>query len=466
MHLTGIWWLFYLVVAATALAVAGAGESEEFDAADDDFGDETEEVPVIQPNFTSVAQDFRVNIGDTVRLPCEVDKMDEELVLMWYRNQDEMLFFNKSKGKHYNRISVDGNSLVIRDITPEFHGQYWCLISSDKEMKLIHNVYVLEKPTAAPIPATGFIIVNKGQPVTLSCNVTGYPQPMVTWTRVGGKKFHDGSKTMMGSSITFLDTTSSHSGSYECLAENSEGSPAKASLRVDIRHEPEVSVEETIISTQTGYDVKLTCIVHAEPKAHVNWFKNDGQPIENSTRYRLTNTGSRHDLNIDSVNVDDFGAYTCVGTNKLGKGQQTIQVTAVPRISMLDRKKPLINGVELEWSTFSQTPVTEYRLRFGNSSVGQDQWEKLQLKANAVTEQPFTYKHVHQVHGLHQHQYYLMTIESRNEYGWSQPLTANFTTLGEAKSASISDSSSGSCVGATWWSMATTLVLLTAATLL
>ena len=78
-------------------SVAGAGESEEFDAADDDFGDETEEVPVIQPNFTSVAQDFRVNIGDTVRLPCEVDKMDEELVLMWYRNQDEMLFFNKSK---------------------------------------------------------------------------------------------------------------------------------------------------------------------------------------------------------------------------------------------------------------------------------------------------------------------------------------------------------------------------------
>lgn len=52
---------------------------------------------MIQPNFTSVAQDFRVNIGDTVRLPCEVDKMDEELVLMWYRNQDEMLFFNKSK---------------------------------------------------------------------------------------------------------------------------------------------------------------------------------------------------------------------------------------------------------------------------------------------------------------------------------------------------------------------------------
>ena len=165
-----------------------------------------------------------------------------------------------------------------------------------------------------------------------------------------------------------------------------------------------------------------------------------------------------------------------------------LDVVAVPRISMLDRKKPLINGVELEWSTFSQTPVTEYRLRFGNSSVGQDQWEKLQLKANAVTEQPFTYKHVHQVHGLHQHQYYLMTIESRNEYGWSQPLTANFTTLGEgsrhsaitwnllhlkwiplviaAKSASISDSSSGSCVGATWWSMATTLVLLTAATLL
>lgn len=108
----------------------------------------------------------------------------------------------------------------------------------------------------------------------------------------------------------------------------------------------------------------------------------------------------------------------------------------MPRVSTLIRNKPLRNGVELEWSTFSQIPVTNYRLRYRNLTEPEDMdWEELDLKARNVTELPFTYNHVHQVHGLRQHQDYELTIESLNAYGWSQPLTVKFTTTGEGKLA-------------------------------
>ena len=36
---------------------------------------------------------------------------------------------------------------------------------------------------AQPVPSNGLIVVKKGEPVTLACEVTGNPLPVVTWTR-------------------------------------------------------------------------------------------------------------------------------------------------------------------------------------------------------------------------------------------------------------------------------------------
>lgn len=50
----------------------------------------------------------------------------------------------------------------------------------------------------------------------------------------GGKKFPDGAKTMLGHTITFVETSRHHTGVYTCTAENSEGSPAKAAINLEV----------------------------------------------------------------------------------------------------------------------------------------------------------------------------------------------------------------------------------------
>jgi len=131
------------------------------------------------------------------------------------------------------RISHEGNNLVIRNISLFDQGSYICQISTQDQRELRHVIeilgmyqYVLLKydkrkldnfefncspffllyfrwksnfvdivrfflfshgmtvpPSVKTMPSSGVLVVKKGEPVTLSCDVTGNPLPVVTWTR-------------------------------------------------------------------------------------------------------------------------------------------------------------------------------------------------------------------------------------------------------------------------------------------
>lgn len=162
---------------------------------------------------------------------------------------------------------------------------------------------------------------------------------------------------MLGQTITFLETNRHHTGVYTCTAENSEGSPAKGQINLEVTcksnisyhsrylpgnlkrffspmtDEPEVEIEQSLVSMGEGYNTELTCTVHGEPKPTVFWFKN-GQKLDPSAtehqqhhRYSQTSVGSRHVLSIDNVQIHDFANYTCQGENRFGRDEKTIEMT-------------------------------------------------------------------------------------------------------------------------------------------
>ena len=127
-------------------------------------------------------------------------------------------------------------------------------------------------------------------------------------------------------------------------------------------------MELSFVSIAEGYNTELTCTVHGEPRPQVTWSKN-GRQIDADARYSHTNSASRHVLAIDNVKTEDFGLYTCSAENRFGSDSKTIEVSGVASAATLKRKKPLANGVELEWVTVSHTAVLEYRIRYRVQSV-------------------------------------------------------------------------------------------------
>ncbi len=77
------------------LVAAGAPTTDDFDAADvgdgDDYPDELDTSNYKKPTFTSEAQHFRVRLGDSVRLPCEVDELGPGYTLLWKREEGDIL---------------------------------------------------------------------------------------------------------------------------------------------------------------------------------------------------------------------------------------------------------------------------------------------------------------------------------------------------------------------------------------
>ena len=71
------------------MTISAAGYSENNDALYQDY--EVQEVAETElmktPTFRSLAQRFDANVGDTVRLPCLVDRL-EGFVMLWKKETD------------------------------------------------------------------------------------------------------------------------------------------------------------------------------------------------------------------------------------------------------------------------------------------------------------------------------------------------------------------------------------------
>lgn len=89
---------------------------------------------------------------------------------------------------------------------------------------------------------------------------------------------------------------------------------------------PEIEVERESVNSGKGYDAELVCIVHAEPKANVIWYK-DGRIIE-SDRH-VTEERQKHYwiLHLKQVQESDFGNYSCVANNSRGRSNKSIYLT-------------------------------------------------------------------------------------------------------------------------------------------
>lgn len=206
---------------------------------------------------------------------------------------------------------------------------------------------------------------NEGDTISFVCEVRGYPKPEIEWTKDGqplkfSQRFFSDYFIHEGKEVLIIqDVKSADEGKYSLTAKNAAGtSSASASLKVRLvpsiddksyvnpdvfqrfennklnqdvkpvnevpllqKGEPRLKIVEPLKEFYLieGAEAFFSCKIDSNPKAEVNWFKNN-QALKASERFStyfdlLTGLAV---LRIKSAFKDDKGEYKCVVSNIVG----------------------------------------------------------------------------------------------------------------------------------------------------
>ncbi|KAF2897973.1 hypothetical protein ILUMI_08202 [Ignelater luminosus] len=176
-------------------------------------------------------------------------------------------------------------------------------------------------------------VAEEGETIRFQCSVAGHPDPWATWTK-------DGSEVVPTSRITIKEqddlrileigeVTPQDSGLYRVAVENPVGR-IEASARLDVithrgfsmrglrarsaspRRGPTFSRRLVGTSANYGSRARFSTDIHSSiPTPYVRWYK-DGVMVEDSEKYKLSLDGNTAVLDVENVNFEDAGTYSCV----------------------------------------------------------------------------------------------------------------------------------------------------------
>ena len=132
--------------------------------------------------------------------------------------------------------------------------------------------------------------------------------------------------------------------------------------------------------------------------------------------------GNRHNIIISKLGMHYYGKYMCRAINKYGEQSKTTEVSGRAK-SVIYKSMP--NGMEhdeylLQWWTTSNSPVTQFRVDFRPVVGGEMDWtEEFVLPGQLDAETGDTYSGELILEKLDPGKKYLVKIESKNDYGWS-----------------------------------------------
>uniref|UniRef100_A0A1I8JVM3 Uncharacterized protein n=1 Tax=Anopheles quadriannulatus TaxID=34691 RepID=A0A1I8JVM3_ANOQN len=421
-----------------------------------------------EPLFISRSEAFKFAVGDTITLPCEVASPGT-YVLAWKRGI-AILTAGSVKVTPDPRVRlVNGYSLQIRDAVPQDAGDYICQIAMLDPREITHSVEILVPPKITHVTSGGHLQVRKGSPVRLECSATGNPMPNITWTRKNN--LLPNGEEQFTNPVYVIENMDRHKGgTYICTANNGVGQVATSQIILHVLYPPEISVENPTVYSGEGQEAMLVCIVHGESQPEVLWHK-DTMQIDQTERHVIENRGARHTLIIRKVHPQDFGNYSCIADNQLGKTRKTVTLTGKPKTAVF-RSVPNSQWKDkynISWIVDSHSPIEEFKLYYrqvdGDTLQAHDgifldnrklhhsyagdnmldynrkinsydsysynngyhnlhhKWSKTDWRDIVLPAFPYSHHYTqgmsYLIRGLEPDQQYEARVQSRNRYGWS-----------------------------------------------
>ncbi|XP_073073009.1 hemicentin-1 isoform X4 [Manis javanica] len=272
--------------------------------------------PSIKDHGSESLSVVNVREGMSVSLECESNAVPPP-VITWYKN-GRMI----TESTHLEMLA-DGQTLHVKKAEVSDTGQYVCraINVAGRDDKNFHlNVYV---PPSIEGPENEVVVETISNPVTLTCDTSGIPPPMIAWLK-NHKPIENADLLEIhilsgGSKLQIARSQRSDSGNYTCIASNMEGKAQKNYI-LSIQVPPNVAGAEipSEVSVLRGENVELVCNANGIPTPLIQWLR-DGKPITSNETERIRVTANGSTLNIYGALSSDTGKYTCVATNPAGE---------------------------------------------------------------------------------------------------------------------------------------------------
>jgi len=253
----------------------------------------------------------------------------------------------------------DGNNTqyTINNVQRSQHyGKYKCVPRNDvgngPEAAVILNVNIPVQFTTFPQNLT----VNETNPIVVSCDASGFPEPSFTWRK-------DGQVLSQATQLNIRRSHRSNAGMYVCTASNGVGQDKTVKAYVTVQFPPTIK-EATTSACKSWIDRTLTlmCVSDGVPTPTLTWYKPDGSKIDRSI-------DTQNIVNVKISMHQDFGDYKCVADNgltpadfkivKIGK----IEKPGLPTIpSSLDIQATSLTVKWIAPADDGGSPITAYRV--------------------------------------------------------------------------------------------------------
>jgi len=286
-------------------------------------------------------------LGKRTNLVCKVEN-GNDYPIIWMKNigQDSTPLstgknlildnprFNLSYESIKNEIII---SLQIDKIEAQDDAVYLCQVKVGINDMITRKVTLhVKTPVRILDTSTTEITAIEGQSTSLDCLTSGYPAPVVEWSRTDGQVLFNGQLTSTGASLVLETVHRSDRGLYQCVATNSVGPPQNITSKLIVRYGSEISVPRPRIQQAPGYEVVLQCLVDSFPTSAIDW-KKDGEIIKSDNHFYVAHfnkgpTSTLTTLRIYGIFEADYGSYQCLARNALGNDTQTVELlkTQIP----------------------------------------------------------------------------------------------------------------------------------------